>query len=250
MKELLKMRSYQALMGFAAIAFASGAFADVSMVLVGPPPGPSLDGVYTSPYQALIGPANEDATALHNNGVLTNVICDDFTTDVSLATPVWQATVTSLGAFNGSTEVSTVKFGDSSAAQQTTDYMTAAYLAEELMGVNQATPAGQLIAGQLSFAIWEVFAKQPVLNWLSGDPTNAPIIAKYLSDAQTAVAHDTPGQFANVLVYTPNPNGASQEYLVVTPEPPAKALLAVDMSALGGLLFLLRKKLFRAPVQA
>ena len=69
------------------------AFADtVTMQLIGPPPGPSMGGIFTSPYTAIVGGPNETAdpgTGLIA-GVPTSVICDDFFGDVSTSMPPWQ----------------------------------------------------------------------------------------------------------------------------------------------------------------
>ncbi len=232
----------------ASLCFAGGALAQtVSMELIAPPNGPSMAGVYTSPYTALIGAAGQTTATI--SGTPTLVICDDFLTDVSTATPPWQATATNMSALAGeSTASSAVKFDrTASAAKQITDYMTVAYLAEELMAIDQSTTAGQTTAGELSFAIWNVFdsfSPLPTDYLNSAQRTQA---LNYLSLAQTAVAGKSPTDFSNVTIYTPTPSGASQEYLTVTtPEASTIALLAVDISGLAGLVFLLRRRFARA----
>ncbi len=233
------------------VAFSGGVFADVTMALIGPPPGPSLDGVYTSPYTALIGQGGLTTLGQLEQSPSTTttlVICDDFTTDVSTSTPPWQASVTSVGALSGaSSALSTLKFDQSNLAQQQADYTTAAYLAEELMGINQSTSQGQLTAGEISFAIWQVF--DPSLASSLQSESYYGAIENFYTQAR-ASAGSNPNAYANVLVYTPSPNSASQEYLVVTPEAPGLALLAIDLSGIGGLIFLLRKKVRRAAARS
>jgi len=232
-------------------AFSGGAFADVTMALIAPPDGPSMDGVYTSPYTALIGPSGlTTLNQLKQNPSTTTtlVICDDYTTDVSTSTPPWDATVTSVGALSGaSSALNTLKFDKGNLTQQQADYTTVAYLAEELMGINQSTSQGQLTAGEISFAIWQVF--DPSLASSLQSESNYGAIENFYTQAR-ASAGSNPSAYANVLVYTPQPNGASQEYLVVTPEISGLALLAVDLSGVGGLIFLLRKRLFRVAARS
>jgi hypothetical protein len=72
----------------ALVCFAPSVFADsipVNLTLTSPPPGPSRDGIYISPYTANI------------NGVSSTIICDDFLDD-TVAGGSWQATVNNFGS--------------------------------------------------------------------------------------------------------------------------------------------------------
>jgi hypothetical protein len=239
---------------------ASSAFATtVSMEYTGPiGQAPNMGGAYTSPYTALIGPAGQTVATI--TGVPTQVICDDFVTNVDQNTPPWQAVVTSLGALAGeSTASSVVKFDQTAtAAQQMTDYTAASYLAFELMNVDQSTAAGQTLAGELSFAIWGLF--DPTSSdpngpfsgqWITG--TNLTNAENDLTNAFNWVSTNNanPGNFtaltgATITIYTPTPLSASQEYLnVSTPEAPAPVLLAVDLLGILALVAFFRRRLFQ-----
>lgn len=213
----------------------------VTMELTGPPPGPSLGGVYISPYTALIGPAGQTTAPI--NGVSTPIICDDFETDVSTSTPPWQAIVTNVSSLAGEGAANTnLKFDTTSATQQQFDYTVAAYLATQIM---QAQQQGNVTAqGDLSFALWGLFdnlAGGPLSgSWVTGtDLTNA---INDLNAAKSYVSTNslTPANYANVTIYSPTPKSASQEYIVVnTPEPSTLLMLALGI---GGLLMLWRRQ--------
>jgi hypothetical protein len=250
------------LVAVALICCAASAFGQVNMTLTGPPPGPSMGGIYTSPYTASI------------DNVSTPVICDDFTSE-SFQGLNWTAGVTGLGALMGTVPSTTVKFDHSivnptpaqalqEAAQQQMDYSVIAYLAMELMQVNQSTSAGQTAAGEISYAIWDVF--DPAADMSSpialtgaelagiGNPLDG-YTSGYLYNAEQAVTSLglTPANFSgrtgyNVTIYTPTPNqNFTQEFLSVsTPEPSAPALLGVYLSSLVGLIFLFRRRVVRS----
>jgi hypothetical protein len=215
---------------------ATFAFGDVSMTLTGPPPGPSMAGVYTSPYTADI------------DGVSTYVICDDFTTD-SYQGLSWMATVTTVAALPSST----VKFDTGSPATQEQDYATAAYLAGEILAQNQNTSAGQYQAGVLSYALWGVFDTTLLTTYQGSSCTTLHsygcLTSGELTDATNALTTaranaGTYAQYSNVNVYTPTPLTASQEFLTVsTPEPSAPALLAVYLLGLLSVVLVFRRRI-------
>jgi len=236
--------------GIGVIISASTAFGQtVSMQLIAPPPGPSLGGVYISPYTALIGPSGQTIPTI--SGTATTVICDDFTTDVSTETPPWQAIATNLASIDGeSSPDQTLKFDQGSATVQQSDYTVAAYLATEILEAQQASDL--TAEGELSYALWGLFDS----GTSSSDPFGGSFITgttltdaeNDLTAAQTYVSANnlTPSSYANVTIYSPTPLTASQEYIVVSmPEPSSPALLALDLVGVMGLAFLLKRRSHR-----
>ena len=198
--------------------------------------GGVMGGVYTSPYTATIG---------FQQGVL--VICDDFVTE-SYIGDTFTATGTSVASLSGESAASTdVKFDHTDKSQQQTDYATAAFLAEEIIGQGVTnTPANDYSLGVLSYAMWGVFDPS-LLTSASGQGTGSCslaygcLTAGQLADAQLALANavlnaGSVGQYTNVSIYTPSPNqNRSQEFLVVkTPEPSTLLMLGLGFA---GLLF-------------
>jgi hypothetical protein len=251
MKDTQKSKSWY-LAAAALICFTPGVFAqNVTMELIAPPAGPSMAGVYISPYVALIGAAGQTEAVI--TGDPTYVICDDFTKDVSINTPPWQAIGTNLAALQGETTPNnTLKFdqgtGILAAEKQMLDYTIAAYLAVEIM---QAKAAGDVNKeGELSFSLWGLFdptsidADGPLSgSWITG--THLTNATTYLLEARNAVLAQglTPTSFANVTIYSPSPLTASQEYLVVSmAEPSFLALLGIDLLAVVGLILFGRRR--------
>ena len=207
----------------------------VSMQLVNANANYVMGGVYTSPYGISI-----------NGGSPTLLICDDFLTNISIG-QTWTSQVTSLAALQaGTNPAGTPKFGNN-----VTNYATAAVLAAELMGLgNLATET----AGELSYAIWGVFDPTLLTNNPSsgeGALTNAELTAaqNFLKDAKAVVAAATVGGVINLskipylTIYTPDPLGASQEFLAVSmPEPASMVILGMDCLGMVGLALLLRRR--------
>jgi hypothetical protein len=148
-----------------------------------------------------------------------------------------------MSALSGlSSPLGTLKFDTGgSASQQQQDYMAAAWLAEQILGVDQSTSAGKQKAGQLSFAIWGIFdpGTSGALSHISG--TNRTDAQQYIANAFSAVAGSDPADFANVSIYTPDPLNSSQEYLAVTPVP-EPATLSLFCAALIGFALLRRRR--------
>ena len=218
------------------LAAAAGAFGDAGMKLVNTNANYVMGGVYTSPYNISV-----------NGGTATLMICDDFLTNVSLG-QTWNAKVTSLSDLQAG---GTAKF---STANTVRDYATAAVLAGQLMGLGSF---GNATAGELSYAIWGTF--DPVLltnNPASGEghltTTELQAAQKFLTDAQAVVDAATVGgvidlsKIPNLTIYTPDPAGASQEFLRVSmPEPSFIATLGIDLLGIVGFVVLLRRKMAR-----
>jgi hypothetical protein len=258
------MRKSLLLIPVALVCFHAGAFADVTMQLMAPPPGPSMAGIFINPYTALVTPAG-------GSGVLTRVICDDFDSDISTSTPPWQATEMSVGALlaldmaaGATTGSSLVKFdATASALTQAIDYVAAAYLAKQIFDAE----LGGLttLQGELSYALWGVFSGNalPYLhdNAFDGGGPTAAAVAQSYKDAAIAWASQTDagGHYVhldaslweNVVIYTPQQTGI-QEFdafrvlssdVVTAPEPSSVALLGVYLAGLVGLIAICRRRL-------
>jgi hypothetical protein len=246
------------------ICLASVAFGDVTFKDLAPPPGNSLAGIYTAPYQASI-----------NSGPSVPVICDDFA-DENSPPDSWTALTTDLSAFTGTTPtVATVYYGATpntltGAELQTKDYVAAAILSMEILGL--ATPAtsvgGANNTEDLSYALWELFdpgsgAGTPTNTLVTaGDFADQAAAAADLTSALTAAGTTTGAQYlanestllhhsVDVTIYTPTTNGTSpnsptqhQEFIGVTvPEPATWAVLGFDFVGAGivGLYFRRRR---------
>lgn len=213
-----------------AVCFTGGAIAGVNMTLTGVGTGYAMGGVYVSPYVASIA------------GVSAYVICDDFTTDVSVG-DTWSANQYSLSdvGSSGPQKFTTPDWSPYTIQQE---YDAAAILAEDVM----ANMWNSTLAGEYSFAIWTLFDPAAINgyggNSLTGSQQSA--VNSFRTAALTQAASGGASGL-NVAIYTPNPLNASQEYLVVnTPEASLPATLGVELSALVGLIFLMRRRLVRS----
>jgi hypothetical protein len=187
--------------------------------------GDILGPAYIGPYVATIaGVQNVD------------VICDDFTTESSIG-PGWLFTTETV-----SSNFAEAKF----ASYGTGAYEEVAWLAEQLQ-YNSATACGSSgttnCQGDIQYAIWSIF-----------DPGTSGALANIsgvdLSTAQNLVTEAAQNEGDNIgfTIYTASalnsPYGInqSQEFIVLTPEPPALALLAVDLcGVLGAVFFFIRR---------
>jgi hypothetical protein len=227
---------------------AFGAWAQDTLTLVSANPlSPSpyaFGGVYTSPYGISI-----------NGGSQVPLICDDFTTDISIGES-WSAIPTTFAAVQaGTNPAGTPKFTPVGEIQ---DYAVTAVLAAELMSLpNLASDQ----AGEISFALWDVF--DPTLLTSTSNPygsiTGAQLTAAqgYLAYAEALVAGATKAgvvtlsdisiggrAIEGMSIYTPNPKSAAQEFLMVSmPEPSYPVVLAMDLLAMVGLIVVFRRRL-------
>ena len=195
------------------------------------PSGAHLGGVYTGPYVGTI------------NGVAgIEIICDDYQTSTSLNTQFY-VTETKVSELTGPDPNQVVKFNRDNYAEQQSNYMTAAYLAIQLIGVDQSTAAGRLQASLLNYAIWGIFYAD-ALNSLTTSQKSAA--EAYLVDAQSAVSFQTVDKYSSVSIWTPTPNSAAQEFLSVrVPEPSTIGVLAGHAFVLVILGLFLRRRGFR-----
>jgi hypothetical protein len=183
--------------------------------------GVSLDGIYVSPYMAIV------------NGVETEVICDDFANEVALGES-WTA---SEGVVGTSTEG---LFGPENSA----GYAQVAWLSEQLlMPANLSNPSQQAL---ITYAIWSVFEPTDVEAWLNANPSGGLTWSAVYAESQLA---PTSGNFSNVDIYTPTGGetccGTAQEFVVVdapksAAEASSPAILGIDFLGLGVLLFVFR----------
>lgn len=208
--------------GVGVLLCASSAFAGVNLTLTGAGNNGMLSGVYVGPYQGTV------------NGVSMPIICDDFYDDTWL-NEAWTATASTFS------DLSQTRFASDSNA--TTQYEQAAWLSTQLLNNASCIYSQANCAGDIQFAIWQVFDKEP-LTLLTG---NNLLNAQYwLNQAQSQTF--TPGEFSDFTIYTPTSClrncGVTlpQEFIVRTPEPPELAILATDFSAAGGLLFWLYRR--------
>lgn len=218
-----------------------GVYAQTASMTLTSPGINIMDGVYVNPYYATI------------NGVSTLVICDDYTDD-TYQNESWTANVYDIS--NVAQTRNTTKWG-LTAAQQAQQYNEAAYLSTELLEAFQSN--NTIAAGELGFAVWGVFDPTAITSLSGWNPIYGDAAQKYLYAAQTQTY--TPGEFSNVLVYSPNtsnpitcpagdtcgPTAPPQEFLVVhTPEPPVPFVWAFDLLAVVLGAFLWRRHLVRS----
>ena len=247
---------------------ALGAWAQDSMVLTSPGAWAAMGGVYTSPYGISV-----------NNAVPTWLICDDYTTDISLGQS-WTADATTLTTVDsgdvGSLKFASASYNEAPGIQGATstppslttvayDYATAAVLAAELLTSSNVGTSSENTetVGELSYALWGVF-DAPLLtstNTGFGTLTSGELAAANsdLLAAQALVTAATSGgvtnlnsisvngaSIASMTVYTPiKPNGlaSSQEFMTVAmPEPSYPSILALDLLAAAGLGLVFRKR--------
>lgn len=235
------------------ICCATGAFAGDTLTLLNPPNnGDAAGGVYTSPYNISV------------NGTPMQLICDDFTTDISVGES-WSATPTTLVDLSASS-VMNLKFGNPAKeppgtsllyANTAEDYAIAAVLVAELTSMPNLTP--DQIAGY-SFAIWDVFDSTLVGSSTCSDPYGTLTGAQCTDAMKDLTAAESLANTAlsggvydlnnvsglsieSLTVYTPNPLSSSQEFLQVSmPEAPFPAILGVDLLGGLGLIAVLRRR--------
>jgi hypothetical protein len=191
-----------------------------------------MGGVYVNPYDGLV------------NGAQVKLICDAFSMH-SYIGETWTADVTD---FSDLSQTQNTKRLGLSAADQLLYYNQAAWLATQLLSTTNKTTAGHI-----SFALWAVFDTAAMTHLNAYSPGNVGGAQQWLDQARAQTF--SPGQFSNVLVYTPNlnypvrcgagncPSSPPQEFLVVTvPEPSAVVTLFAEVGGVGLLLVVLRRR--------
>jgi hypothetical protein len=212
-----------------------------------------MGGVYTSPYLISV-----------NYGTPSIMFaCDDFKTDINFGY-AWTANevyLSDVSAITGPQKFETAVAVFIPGADGTTptvhppysilqEYDAAAYLAEQLLGTDSSIRDNSELAGEYSFAIWQIFDSGAVNGWNGNYP---------LTDTQKAAvgvlmttAFSYTGSLTDMYLYTPAPRTSSQEFIGLdplsiasVPEAPTPALLAFNSLALCGVLFLLRRRSLR-----
>ena len=176
--------------------FASPLVASVDFDLNGVGSGGSLDGIYTSPYQASISGITGSVS----------VICDDFANN-SYVPEDWTANVTTLSSINlGTATPGDLKWNNAvsgapphrprvtgsnlgsptnpyaawNLANQETAYDVAADLTIQLMNATAASTASE----ELSYALWELFDATGASTANPSLPSNSDQVAPWLTSTQ------------------------------------------------------------------
>jgi len=154
----MKSYAFKLLLGFVGLSLCllPSALAQELSLTVLPPQNAVMGGVYTSPY------------TINVNGVPELLICDDFTTDITLGEQ-WPTSTTSMSTVDSSA-VTDLKFNQSPGNSSIMggpndvvyDYAVAAVLAADLMeipniGTSNENAQEAEAAGEISYAIWGIF---------------------------------------------------------------------------------------------
>ena len=202
------------------------------LALVDPGNNAPYDGVLVGPYEISV------------DGVSIQAICLDYQYDTETTDPAWSADVSGVG-------------GDTVLKEQ-------AYLASKLLAIASGT--NDTLAAELQYAIWDLSPQNAALSptvqeaLLQILKTSFPLNLNFYADvkfyeaAAVAFVLTNPGHdYSNVSVYNPtDPQQpdikAMQRFMTVTsvPEPPILSILGLDFSAVGAMIFFLRKRIVSA----
>lgn len=248
----------------AALATAPVAFAStVSLFLQpagsGTPPNgnqPAPYGDYVNPYEFLVGGTNSGGTtsggltsgATNTGGSGAMLICDDFFTNINwgdswVATTEMASNVDSLVKFDPTSFTTTTGSPMTLTFTQQQAYNAAGWLANQMLGYLGTSTAQQNAQINYSYALWELMSGNTSLGPPAGAAaavTASPTQGTLDSLIETAMNQAKSGyQATNVIVYTPSPTSASQEFLQVVPLPASVWLL---ISGFGGLGLMARRR--------
>jgi hypothetical protein len=213
MKSFARLATCLSLCSVALLTLSTGSPADtIQLTGVG---GTSAGGVYTGLY------------SLTQNGKPVLAFCDDFDTHTYIG-DTWAANAYTLS------DLALLKFNgadDPGALSSNTlkDYQALIYLGQLLENTPASDP--QRI-NDLSFAIWGIFSADA--------RANGAYDAASLAFDNTALGINyAPGQYANYVIWTPNPTSSSQEF--IAPQAPEPSALLLFGSGLLGLSFFVRR---------
>lgn len=223
----------------AVLCVASLAIAQDTFTLTGANPNNNSYGsVYVSPYTATI---TDDGSTVFSG----EVICDDYYNDVSVG-DWWYVQSESLpGSDSGAMFASSIPdpYCPTSTCTSQQDYNAVAWLAEQLLALPLTDSYDQAVD---SYAIWTIFDKGAL-----GDASGiSGAVTAEISTAFAATASGYSGP--TVTIWTPTsttPPGSAavpQEFIAISaPEASLAETLALSLSTLLGVIFLLRRRLAR-----
>ena len=225
----------------------------VTFNLTGVGAGAVLGGVFTSPYSGNV-----------NGGATIPVICDDFADD-SYVPERWTAYVTQLSDILGGGDTSALKWntgwdGTGPMGTPPTELtQVQAYSAAAILAIDILTSSG-LTQQEYSFAMWELFdptaasaalpaadraTVQGFVQTAVSEATGGNLSA-YLNGAKVTIYSYDTGALCGPLLNQVCANIPPQEFITVSmAEPPSPAMLAFDLLAVGGLIFISRRRLTR-----
>lgn len=230
-----KIRNISFVLAAGLCCYAPSLFADTTSMQMTGAGSYVMGGVYVGPYTANVG------------GISTTVICDDFFDD-SFIPEYWTADVYTPPNYSSTQDQANSGLTGLALTQA---YNEVGYLAVQLLNAADAPTPNATTIGDIDFALWGVFDPN-ALNYISASDQSAA--EGYL--AQAASNENNSSYISQFTIYSPDtsdpitctaggaacPDSPPQEFLVRTPEPSAVALLAVDMSGVGLLCFLLFRK--------
>lgn len=188
--------------------------AQVKLELVSP--GSNIaNNVYVGPY------------TLSVNGAGTiQAVCDDRDTETGNVT--WTAYVNTFATLSNTKFFSLPSINPSTT--ETQNYEAAAWLVQQMFALGPYNPANYTTVADIHLAIWSNFSTAALSSLVSN------------SDAQSwynkGLAHDLDpiASFSDIVIYTPSPTSASQEFMMVTPEPASMMLFGTGLLAIGGII--------------
>jgi hypothetical protein len=181
--------------------------AQVTLGLISPGSNIS-NGVYVGPYTLSVNGAGD-----------IQAVCDDRDTDTGSST--WTAYVNTFATLSNTKFYSLPSIN--SGTTETQNYEAAAWLVQQMFALDPYNPANYATVADIHLAIWSNFS------------TAALSLLASNSDAQSwytkGLAHDSDSiaNFADIVIYTPSPTGASQEFMMVTPEPASMMLFGTGL---------------------